>query len=465
MIRVPPNDQHAEQSVLGGLMIAPHAWHNVADLLTAGDFYRQTHQLIWRAIKELADAGKPFDCVMVGGWFESQGLSAEVQGGAYLIDLSSNTPSAANIRAYADIVKDRSLLRGLIEAGTRAVNAGFEPEGRDALAIIAETQSGVGALLQSQPCELEEMAPILTAFYQTLQRRHELNGALDGLSSGLTEFDAMTNGLRPGQLVVVAARPAMGKTTLAMNIVEDVALRQGKAVAGFSFEMSQEEQAERLTASVGGVDYGRLRSGQLDDEDWPRVVAAIKTLRKAPLRLSKPHTARVESVCAQARRMHAKEPLGAVVVDYLQLMDTKGSENRTQGVSEISRQLKMLAVDLGIVVIALSQLNRSLEARADKRPVMSDLRESGAIEQDADIIVFIYRDEVYNPGSPDTGTAELIFAKQRGGKTGTIRVASRLDVCRFDNLSHEWSRPDMPQQQRARSGFRRSGRDSAAGGE
>jgi len=465
-LRMPPAAVDAEQAVLGGLMLAPFAFAEVSDLLQPADFYRRDHELIYRAIQHLEQKKRPFDAVTLGEWFEANGKQDLVAGGAYLVELASTTPSAANIRAYAEIVAEKARLRSLIEVGTEMVNTGFESEGRESLELVGEFQTKLGRLLQSQPLELEDIKPVLGRMFDNLQRRYQLEGALDGLSTGITELDRELNGLKGGRLYVIAARPKMGKTTLATNIARAVGVDQGKPVAFFSFEMPQEELAERLTCDVGNIEHANFRTGQLEDEEWARVTAAIKKLRGSRIRLSPPRNARIESLCAQARRLHARNPQALIVVDYLQLLDTKGAENRTQGMSEVSRQLKMLAIDLDVPVIALSQLNRQLETRTDKRPNMADLRDSGAIEQDADAIVFVYRDEIYNVGSPDRGTAELIIGAQRNGPTGMVRVATRLNMCRFENLPDDWSRPrpDPSSAPKPRGfGKRASGKDRAAG--
>lgn len=451
MTRVPPHNVPAEQSVLGGLMLDPKRSADVFDLLTAADFYRRDHQLIYTAILEASGKGKPFDSVTLGEWFESRGLLDSVDGGAYLIDLAKTTPSAANIRAYAEIVKEKSKLRGAIEIGTGLINLGYEPDGREAIEVISEAQSRLSRLvLDDADADLEESGDVVDAMYKGLIRRHELGGALDGLPTGLTELDKLLNGLKPGLLYIIAGRPAMGKSTLALNIAEVISVSRGKRGAVFSFEMPATEMMGRMACSVGDIEHDHFRTGKLTGEEWELMSMAMKRLKQAPLFLSSPGNSRIEALVARVRRLHAKAPLHYIVVDYLQLLDTKGAQNREQGIAEISRQLKMLAIDMHIPVIALSQLNRGLETRNDKRPVMSDLRESGAIEQDADAIVFVYRDEVYTKDSYEKGTAELIIGKQRDGPTGTVRVASRLNRCRFDNLARDWAIPTPPPQETKR---------------
>ncbi|NUO76789.1 MAG: replicative DNA helicase [Lysobacter sp.] len=441
-LRVPPQSVEAEQAVLGGLMLAPDAYDRVADQLVEEDFYRRDHQLIYRAIRELAEKNKPFDAVTLGEWFDSMGLSEQVAGGAYLIELASTTPSAANIAAYAEIVRDKAVLRQLIEVGTGIVNDGFQPDGRDSDEILAKAEQEVFAIAEAGARGRTDFTPVnkaLSEAFDVLQTRYANGGSVTGLPTGYTEFDEMTAGLQNTDLLILAARPAMGKTTLALNMAEYAAFRSKKAVAIFSMEMSASQLALRLISSVGRVNAQRLRSGQLEDEDWSRVTSAIRQLREAKIFIDDTPGLSPDVLRAKSRRLKREHDLGLIVIDYLQLMSVPGnSENRATEISEISRSLKHLAKELNLPVIALSQLNRSLETRADKRPVMADLRESGAIEQDADVIVFIYRDDYYNKEtSPDKGLAEVIIGKQRSGPTGSLKLKFFGEYTRFDNLSHD----------------------------
>ncbi len=441
-LRVPPQSVEAEQAVLGGLMLAPDAFDRIADQLTDGDFYRRDHQLIYRAIRELAEKNKPFDAVTLGEWFESQGLSEQVAGGAYLIELASTTPSAANIVAYAEIVRDKAVLRQLIEVGTSIVNDGFQPEGRDSSEILASAEQQVFAIAEAGARGRSDFVPVNKAMqeaFDVLQTRYQNGGGITGLPTGYTEFDEMTAGLQPTDLLILAARPSMGKTTLALNMAEYAAMKTKKAVAVFSMEMSASQLALRLISSVGRVNATRLRTGQLEDEDWSRVSSAIRLIKETRIFIDDTPALSPEVLRAKARRLKREHDLGLIVIDYLQLMAVPGNqENRATEISEISRGLKALAKELNVPVIALSQLNRSLETRTDKRPVMADLRESGAIEQDADVIVFIYRDEYYNKdASPDKGLAEIIIGKQRNGPTGSLKLKFFGEYTRFDNLAHD----------------------------
>ncbi len=465
-LRMPPQSIEAEQAVIGGLMLDPRALDRVVDMLDPADFYRRDHQLIYRAIGELAERKRPYDAVTLGEWFDKHGKAELIAGGAYLIDLASTTPSAANIVAYAEIVADKAMRRKLIDIGTGIVNDGFTAD-RDTLELVGDAQTRFGGLLDKQPCELEPVAPIMARVFDRLTERSTQDGGIDGLTTGLDDFDQLVNGLKGGQLVVIAARPKMGKTTLAQNVAEYVALHHQKPVAIFSFEMRPEELGDRMLSSQGDIDADRIRRGTLDEADWANASAAIKRLRTARMFVTRPRSARVQHLCAQARRQHAKAPLGLIVIDYLQLMET-GKDNRAQGIGDITRALKLLAVELDVPVLLLSQLNRDLEKRDNKRPIPADLRDSGSIEQDADVVVFIYRDEIYNKDSRYAGTAELIVALQRNGPPGDCRVLYRGDRFRFENLPFDWDPKPPPakvegQAKRGMRGKGNAGADAAAG--
>lgn len=469
-LRVPPHSVDAEQAVLGGLLLLPRALAEIVDMLGEGDFYRRDHQAIWRAILALDAARRPVDALTVGDWLDAQGLTEQMGGGGYLIELATTTPSAANIRAYAEIVRDRSQRRRLIEVGTAIVNAGFDAGDRPSTELVGEAQTRIGGLLDSEPCELEAVAPVMQRVWDRLEERSRAEtGGIHGLRTGIDDLDQLLGGLKPGGLYVLAARPKQGKTTLAQNIAEACALQQRKAVAVFSFEMQPEELGDRLLASQGGVSASRIRAGDLDDVDWANVNRAMQKLRGAPIYVSKPRNARVEHVVAQTRRQHAREPLGLVVIDYLQLMHT-GGDNRAQGIGDITRALKLMAGELGVPVLLLSQLNRKVEERPDKHPMVSDLRDSGSIEQDADAVIFIYRDEVYDRASRYRGTAELLVPIQRSGPSGEVRVEYIPEQFRFNNLPEHWQPEVMPssEEKPAKRGFRKaktSAKDAAAGGD
>ncbi|MFT3806433.1 replicative DNA helicase [Arenimonas sp.] len=440
-LRIPPQSVEAEQAVLGGLMLAPDSLDRVGDLLVEGDFYRRDHRLIYRAIRELSEKNRPFDAVTLGEWFEANSLSEQIGGTGYLIELASTTPSAANIRAYAEIVREKAVLRQLIDAGTEIVNDGFQPEGREVQEVLSAAEMKVFKIAEQGRRGRADFVPLREAMkdaFQLLQERYENQGAVTGLPTGFHDFDEMTAGLQNSDLIILAARPAMGKTTLALNIAEYGAIKTKKAVAVYSMEMSASQLAFRLISSIGRVNATRLRTGQLEDEDWSRVNMAIRMLSDVKIFIDDTPALSPDVLRSKARRIKREHDLGLIVIDYLQLMQVPGTgENRATEISEISRSLKALAKELNVPVIALSQLNRGLESRTDKRPVMADLRESGAIEQDADIIVFIYRDEYYNKESPDKGLAEVIIGKQRNGPTGMVKLKFFGEYTRFDNLARD----------------------------
>lgn len=436
-LRLPPQSVDAEQAVLGGLMLAPDALWRIRDLITEGDFYRRDHRLIYRAILALDEKSRPFDAVTLGDWFEANCIADQIGGSGYLIELASSTPSAANIRAYAEIVREKAVLRQLIEAGTEIVNNGFTPAGRSAFDVLSDAQSRLAHVLRNEPSELEAPGPILLRMMERAQDFMQSGGKFEGLTTGFPELDDLLCGLKGGHLIVLAGRPKMGKTTMARCISEHVALELGKRVAFHSLEMPPEEQLQAACCSVGRIDANRVRHWDLTDADWSAFTMASAKLSKAPLLFSRPRNTRAEQLVAQTKRAHAEDPLGLVVIDYLQLIQMIG-DNRSQAIGDVTRALKMMAVELNVPVILLSQLNRKLEDRSDKRPMPSDLRDGGTIEQDADVVVFVYRDEVYNKHSADKGTAEIIISLQRGGPTGMARVKSRLDISRFEPLPLDW---------------------------
>ncbi len=437
-MRVPPHSIEAEQSVIGSLMIDPNALERISSILSYTDFYRRDHQLIYKAIEELAQKNRPFDAVTIGEWFEAKGLAEHVGGTAYMIELCQTTPSAANITTYAEIVRDKAVLRGLIDVGTSIAEDGFSPGQRETSDLLAQAEQRVFAIAEQNRTgkkTVMSMKDAIKEAFEILQVRYESQGAVTGLPTGYTELDDMTAGFHPSDLIVLAARPAMGKTALALNIAEHAALRADKAVVVFSMEMSANQLAFRLISSIGRINAKKLKTGQLEDEDWAKVSTAMKQLAASKIFIDDEPALSPAKLMSKARRLKREHDIGLVVVDYLQLMTVPGtSENRATEISEISRSLKALAKELNVPVVALSQLNRGLESRADKRPVMSDLRESGAIEQDADMIVFIYRDEYYHKDSMDKGLAEIIISKHRNGPTGTVKLKFFGENTRFDNL-------------------------------
>lgn len=436
-VKLPPHSIDAEQSVLGGLMLDNRGWDQIADRLREDDFYRHEHRLIYRAMARLAHQTKPIDALTVAEALRELQELDQIGGDVYLFELTNNTPSAANIAAYADIVRERSVLRQMITAANDIADNAFHAQGRSITELldiaerkvfsISEHGSGKGGAVNIRDYLTKTMARIDTLFHS--------NNPITGVPTGYHDLDDMTSGLQPSDLIIVAGRPSMGKTTLAMNIAEHVAIKSRSPVLIFSMEMPGESIVMRLLSSLCRIDQIRIRTGKLTEEDWPRISSTVSMLSDAPIFIDDTPGLSPADMRARARRVTKDNgQLGLIVVDYLQLMQVAGhSENRTAEISEISRSLKSLAKELKVPVIALSQLNRGLEQRADKRPVMSDLRESGAIEQDADLILFIYRDEVYNENSPDKGVAEIIIAKQRNGPIGKCRLTFLGQFTCFQN--------------------------------
>ncbi len=437
--KVPPHSVQAEQSLLGGLLLDNRAWDQIADLLTESDFYRREHRLIFSAIGALIERGDPCDVITLSEWLEANSQLDDVGGLSYLGTLAKDTPSAANIRAYANIVRDNSVLRQLAEVGTEIANSAYFTEGRDTPSLLDNAEKLVFRISDqgvTRGSGFHDIKELLTRAVDRIDMLFHQDNPLTGVSTGFTEVDEMTAGLQASDLVIVAGRPSMGKTTFAMNIAEHAAIKDNVPVAVFSMEMPGEQLAMRLMSSLGRIDQTKVRTGKLDDDDWPRLTSAVSILSRAPLFIDDTPALSPTELRARARRLKREHDLGLIVIDYLQLMQVPGSnENRTGEISEISRSLKALAKELKVPVIALSQLNRSLEQRPNKRPVMSDLRESGAIEQDADVIMFIYRDEVYDEDSPDKGTAEIIIGKQRNGPIGMRRLTFLGMHTRFENFT------------------------------
>lgn len=438
-LKIPPHSVEAEQAVLGGLMLENSAWDQVADLIGEEDFYRRDHRLIFRAIGELAHRNIPFDVITLSEQLAAINELDNAGGLAYLGTLAKNTPTAANIKAYAAIVRERSVLRQLIRVGTEIANSAYVPEGRDSPELLDNAEKLVFEIAERGARGKRGFTAIKDLLVKAVDRIDTLfqqDNPITGVPTGFTDFDEMTSGLQPSDMVIVAGRPSMGKTTFAMNLAEHAAIKSQLPVAVFSMEMPGEQLAMRMMSSLGRIDQHRLRTGKLDDDDWPRVTSAVGLLAEASLFIDDTPALTPTELRARARRLAREHGLGMIVIDYLQLMQVPGSkENRATEISEISRSLKALAKELSVPVIALSQLNRSLEQRPNKRPVMSDLRESGAIEQDADLIVFIYRDEVYHEDSADKGTAEIIIAKQRNGPIGMTRLTFLGQYTRFENFT------------------------------
>jgi len=441
-LRVPPHSIEAESSVLGGLLLDNGAWDRVGHLLVDSDFYRHEHRLVYAAIGALINASKPADVITVHEQLQALGKSQEVGGLSYLNALAQYVPSASNIRRYAEIVRERSILRKLVAASDDIATAAFNTQGRAVDKILDEAEQKIFNIGEEGSRMKQGFQSMDTLVVDLLDRVSEMAdnpNDITGVPTGFYDLDRMTSGLQPGDLVVLAARPSMGKTAFAINIAEHVALNEGLPVAVFSMEMGASQLAVRIVGSIGRVDQGHLRTGKLTDDEWPRLTEAIERLRTVSLHIDETPGLTPSELRANSRRLARQcGKLGLIVVDYLQLMSgSSGSDgdNRATELGEISRGLKMLAKELQCPVIALSQLNRGVEQRTDKRPMMSDLRESGAIEQDADIIMFIYRDDYYNKDSKDPGVAEIIIGKQRNGPTGTCRLAFLKPLTRFESLA------------------------------
>ncbi len=440
-LRVPPHSIEAEQAVIGGLLLDNRAWENIADKLVDDDFYRFDHRLLFSAIRDLESRNEPFDAVTLSQCLEKNDRLEQAGGLLYLGRLAKDTPSAANIVAYANIVREKSVLRQLIAVGTDISGSGYVPEGRDSKELLDNAEKKVYQIAEQGARGeggFQEMKTLLSKTVDKIDHLFNSDGGITGVSTGFDKFDEMTTGLQEADLVIVAGRPSMGKTTFAMNIAENAAIGDKLPVAVFSMEMPGDSLAMRMISSLGRVDQHHIRTGNLTDEDWARITSAIHILSEAKIFIDDTPALSPHEIRARARRLKRQHGLGLIVIDYIQLMQIHGgSENRATEISEISRSLKAMAKELKVPVIALSQLNRSLEQRPDKRPIMSDLRESGAIEQDADLIVFIYRDEVYNEDSPQKGIAEIIIAKQRNGPIGKSLLTFLGKYTKFENYIPE----------------------------
>lgn len=442
-LKLPPHSLEAEQSVLGGLMLNDGCWDNVAEKLTAADFYNQPHRLIFTEIHRLAELGSPVDLITLAESLEQHGTLDRAGGFAYLAELSKNTPSVANISAYAEIVRERAVLREMILVAREIADAGHDPKGRKSDELLDLAESRVFQIAEQRIKKDQGPKGIGQVLEQTIARIEKLHrqphGGITGISTGFCDLDKKTAGLQPSDLIIIAARPSMGKTTFAMNLCQNAAMTQEKPALVFSLEMPAEQLMMRLLASFSSVDQTRIRTGQLEDEDWARLSSSMGILlEKCNLYIDDSASLTATELRTRARRLFREHGgLSMIMVDYLQLMRAPShSENRNLEIAEISRSLKALAKELQIPVIAISQLNRSLEQRAEKRPLNSDLRESGSLEQDADLIMFIYRDEVYHENSDLKGVAEVIIGKQRNGPIGTVRLTFQGHYSRFDNYAN-----------------------------
>ncbi|EQA8340154.1 replicative DNA helicase [Klebsiella oxytoca] len=448
--KAPPNSIEAEQAVLGGLMLDNQRWDDIADILTCHDFYSRPHAVIWNVMVELSEQGLPMDLITLSEKMEIEGTLDSSGGFAYLAELSKNTPSAANIRAYAEIVRERAVVRELVSAANQIADAGYTPQGRDSSSLLDMAESLIFGITEKRQKADTGPQDIGTILERTVARIETLyqnpHDGVTGLDTGFKDLNKKTAGLQPSDLIIVAARPSMGKTTFAMNLVENAAINNDKPALVFSLEMPGDQLLMRSLASLSRVDQTRIRTGQLDDEDWARISGAMGILlENKNIFIDDSSGLTPTELRSRARRIYRDNGgLSMIMIDYLQLMRVpEMKENRTLEIAEISRSLKALAKELQVPVVALSQLNRSLEQRSDKRPVNSDLRESGAIEQDADLIMFLYRDEVYHENTDMKGIAEVIIGKQRNGPIGTVRLTFNGQYSRFDNYAGPaWNEED-----------------------
>ena len=444
-LKVPPHSIEAEQSVLGGLMVANDRWDTIADVVSEDDFYRAAHRQIFARMAHLTAVNEPIDVVTLAETLNNHGELEQIGGFPYLVELAKNTPSTTNIRSYAKAVRERARLRAIIHLANQMADSAHNTGGRESKELLDDAERQLiqiteQRLTQSGP---EAINPLLTKTVERIDTLYNTDGQLTGLSTGFTDLDQKTSGLQTADLVVVAARPSMGKTAFVMNLVEH-AITGDKPVIVFSMEMPAEALIMRMISSIGGIDQSKVRTGKLNKEDWPKLNTAIGRLKDSPLFIDDSPALTPIEVRSRTRRIVREHGQPAmIVVDYLQLMQAANAkENRTNEISEISRSLKAIAKEFDCPLIAISQLNRSLEQRPNKRPINSDLRESGAIEQDADLIICLYRDEVYNEETQDKGIAEIIIRKQRNGPIGTVRLAFRGELTRFDNLSTQYQNSD-----------------------
>jgi replicative DNA helicase len=443
-MRLPPHSIEAERCVLGSLLLDNKVYDTVSGIVTEKDFYRSEHAWVFRAISQLIEKIRPADIITVFEWLQNAGRADEVGGLPYINTLSQSVPSAGNAKRYAEIVRERGVLRQLAETAEGIAADCYQPAGREATELLDAAETKIFAIAEQGGRNQQGFQDLPTVLQSVLKRVDELAHRDDlsdvtGVSCGLKDLDAEMSGFQRGDLIIVAGRPSMGKTAFSLNIAENVAIQSGLPVAVFSMEMGASQLVTRMLASVGGIDSQRLRTGRLQNDDWDKLARGLSKLEKAPVYIDESPGLSINNLRASARRQaRVTGEFGMIVVDYIQLMTAGASgrnENRATEISEISRGLKALAKELNCPVVALSQLNRSLEQRPNKRPIMSDLRESGAIEQDADVILFIYRDEVYDPETQDKGTAEIIIGKQRNGPTGTVRMTFRKELTRFENFA------------------------------
>ncbi len=441
-LKLPPHSIEAEQSLLGGLLLDNSAWDRIADVVSEGDFYRDDHRRIFAHIRKLIESGRPADVVTVFESIEHANQVEQTGGLAYLGEIANATPSAANIRRYAEIVRERAILRKLVSVGDEIAAMALNPAGRDVKTLLDQAEQKVFEIAEAGNRVgqgFQAITPLLGEVVDRIEKLYSRENPSDitGLATGFHDLDRITSGFQPGDMIVVAGRPSMGKTAFALNIAEHVGVELRLPVAIFSLEMSGPQLAMRFLSSVGRLDQTKIRTGRLSDEDWEKMSVALGKLHEAPIHIDETGAINASDLRARARRLHRQfGRLGLIVIDYLQLMTSvRDNENRATEISEISRSIKALAKELQVPVIALSQLSRKVEERNDKRPLMSDLRESGAIEQDADIILMMYREEYYKPDTTEKGVAEVIIGKHRNGPTGVVKLTFLGEYTRFENFA------------------------------
>lgn len=435
--KLPPQNIEAEQSVLGGVLLQNDAINRVVEVVSPEDFYRESHRKIFSAVLELYQKNEPADLVTVTNLLKKKDMLEVVGGASYLSELVDMVPTTANIASYGKIVREKAIIRKLIEGASEIVARGYEDQ-KDVNDYLDQAEKIIFEIAQRRLSQgFSHLKDIVRDSFKAIEELYEKKELITGVPTGYKDFDRLTCGLQKSDLVIFAGRPSMGKTAFALNIVENAAIDAGVLCAVFSLEMSKQQLVQRMLCARAGVDASKLRGGFLAEGDWPKLTRAAGLLSEAPIFIDDSPAMNVLEIRAKARRLQREHGLGLVVVDYLQLMRSVGRvESREREISEISRSLKALAKELNIPIVALSQLNRGVEARQDKRPQLSDLRESGAIEQDADVIAFIYRDEMYNPNSPDVGKAEIIVGKQRNGPTGKVVLGFQKNLTRFNDLAH-----------------------------
>lgn len=433
--RTPPQNIEAEQAVLGAVFLEREALSRASELIRAEDFYRTSHQRIFQVMLDLSEAAQPVDLITVTSELQDRGWLEEIGGVSYLSELANSVPTAANVDYYAKIVEEKAILRRLIRAATQIASSGYTAED-EVEEILSRAEKSILDVASGRSTDgFIPIKDVLLETYERIELLHNSSTDLTGIPSGFRDLDLMTSGFQASDLIIVAARPSVGKTAFALNVAQNVAARAGATVAIFSLEMSALQLVQRMLCAEGNIDANRMRTGSFQEEDWEKLTMAIASLSKANIFIDDSPNITVGQIRAKCRRLKAEHGLGIIVIDYLQLIQGSGKENRQQEISAISRTLKAIARELDCTVIALSQLSRAVEQRQDKRPMLSDLRESGSIEQDADIVAFLYRDDYYDQETENKNVIEIIIAKQRNGPVGKVELAFLKEYNKFVNLS------------------------------